>query len=129
MVGHLLVWLEGVAADPGRLVGQLPLLTAGERDLLLAGWNDTDRLVSAVVLPELFAVQVARTPDAVAVVCGDEQLSYRELDERSNRLARWLIGRGVGPEQFVGLALERSVDLIVALLGVAKAGSAYLPID
>ncbi|HEX8936194.1 MAG TPA: amino acid adenylation domain-containing protein, partial [Pseudonocardiaceae bacterium] len=129
MVGHLLVLLEGVAADPGRLVGQLPLLTAGERDLLLAGWNDTDRLVSAVVLPELFAAQVARTPDAVAVVCGAEQLSYRELDERSNRLARWLIGRGVGPEQFVGLALERSVGLIVALLGVAKAGSAYLPID
>lgn len=68
-------------------------------------------------LPELFTTQVIRTPDGIAVVAGDDELTYQQLNQRSNRLAHWLIARGVGPEQFVGLALERSIDLIVALLG------------
>src|SRR6185437_14982807 len=77
----------------------------------------------------LFAAQVTRTPDAVAVVVDGQQLSYAELDVRANRLARWLIAHGVGPERFVGLVLPRSLELIVALVAVAKAGGAYLPID
>ncbi|MBV9059576.1 MAG: amino acid adenylation domain-containing protein, partial [Pseudonocardiales bacterium] len=126
---QLLVLLGGMAADPGQPVAQLPVLTAVERDQVLAEWNDTFGEVPVATMPELFAAQVVRTPDAVAVVAGDDKLSYVELDERASRLARVLIGRGIGPEQFVGLALPRSVDLIVALWAVVKAGAAYVPID
>ena len=80
-------------------------------------------------LPQVFEAQVARTPDAVAVVCGDESLTYGELNVRANRLAHHLIGLGVGPERLVGLALERSLELVVALLATLKAGGAYLPLD
>ncbi|MGH3996724.1 MAG: non-ribosomal peptide synthetase, partial [Pseudonocardiaceae bacterium] len=96
---------------------------------MLVQWNDTARVVPAVVWSELFQAQVARAPESVAVVCGGAELSYAELNARANRLARLLIGRGVGPEQFVGLALPRSVDMVVALVAVAKTGAGYLPID
>ncbi|MGH3874774.1 MAG: amino acid adenylation domain-containing protein [Pseudonocardiaceae bacterium] len=129
MADHLLMLLAGIAADPDQPVWGFPLLTETERHRALVQWNDTERAVPAVVWPELFEAQVARTPDAVAVLCGGGQLSYRELNVRANRLARLLIGRGVGPEQFVALALPRSVDLVVALLAVSKAGAGYLPLD
>ncbi|HZS19595.1 MAG TPA: amino acid adenylation domain-containing protein, partial [Pseudonocardiaceae bacterium] len=129
MVQHLCTLLTGITTSPDRSLLQLPVLTAGERERLLVGWNDTAREVPGATVPEGFSAQVARTPDAVAVVAGHEQLSYAELNAKANRLARLLIGRGIGPEQFVGLALPRSADMIVALLAVAKAGAAYLPID
>ncbi|MGH3754099.1 MAG: non-ribosomal peptide synthase/polyketide synthase, partial [Pseudonocardiaceae bacterium] len=129
MADHLLVLLAGLAEDPDQPVWEFPLLTETERHCVLVEWNDTERAVAPVVWPELFEAQVVRTPDAVALVCGRDELSYRELNERANRLARVLIGRGVGPEQFVGLALPRSVEMVVALLAVAKAGAGYLPID
>ncbi|MGH3669764.1 MAG: amino acid adenylation domain-containing protein, partial [Pseudonocardiaceae bacterium] len=129
MVRHLVVLLGGIAADPDQLLSQLPLLSAVERDQLLVEWNDTTVETPAVTLPELFAAQVLRTPDAVAVVVEGVGLSYVELDVRANRLARVLIGRGVGPERFVGVALPRSVEMIVALLAVGKSGAAYLPVD
>ncbi|HEX8934394.1 MAG TPA: amino acid adenylation domain-containing protein, partial [Pseudonocardiaceae bacterium] len=129
MVGHLLVLLGGIATDPDQLVAELPLLSAAERDRLLVEWNDTHTPLPEATLPELFGAQAARTPDAVALVVRGDEFTYAELDERSNRLAHWLIAREVGPEQFVGLALERSVELVVALLAVSKAGAAYLPID
>ncbi|MGH3875074.1 MAG: amino acid adenylation domain-containing protein, partial [Pseudonocardiaceae bacterium] len=129
MADHLLVLLGGIAADPHCPVAELPLLPVLERDRLLVEWNDTDREVPAATVVQLFQAQVVRTPDAVAVACGGEQLSYRELNVRANRLARVLIGQGVGPEQFVALALPRSADLVVAVLAVTKAGAGYLPLD
>ncbi|AQA25888.1 amino acid adenylation domain protein [Rhodococcus sp. MTM3W5.2] len=127
--------LEAVAVDPDMRVGAIDLLGEDERHRVLVEWNDPDpdpdpdAVAENMTVPELFARQVERVPDAVAVVCGDRSLTYAELDRESNRLARVLISRGVGPETVVAVALPRSADLIVALLGVLKAGGAYLPID
>ncbi|WP_408990508.1 AMP-binding protein, partial [Streptomyces shenzhenensis] len=96
---------------------------------MVEGWNETGVVVAGVSLVELFEAQVVRCPGAVAVVCGDERVSFGELDERASRLAGVLVGRGVGPESVVAVVLERSVDLVVALLGVWKAGAAYVPVD
>ncbi len=92
-------------------------------------WNDTAKAMPEVTLPELFEEQVERTPDAIAVVYEEQELTYRELNERANRLAHVLVGRGVGPEDIVGIALERSPEMIIALLGILKAGGACLPVD
>ncbi|HSZ29468.1 MAG TPA: condensation domain-containing protein, partial [Pseudonocardiaceae bacterium] len=129
LAARLVRVLNLIIENPTVQVGRLDIVTDDERACLLIEWNDTERAVPSVVWSELFEAQVVRTPDAVAVVCGSEELSYRELNEQANRLARLLIGRGVGPEQFVGLALPRSVDMVVALLAVWKAGAGYLPID
>ncbi|MFD3457488.1 amino acid adenylation domain-containing protein, partial [Streptomyces sp. NPDC058691] len=129
-------WADGVqrvleTAVAGRTapVGRISILGADEVRQLLVEWNATAPEVPAATLPGLFSAQAARTPDAVAVVFGDTQVSYRELDERSNRLARLLIGRGVGPESLVGVLMERSPELVVTLLAVLKAGGAYVPVD
>lgn len=121
--------LEVIADDPDTPVGRVELLTAQERDRVLALGTGTVAGDAAEMLPALFAAQVAATPEATALVCGTASLSYRELDERSNRLARWLIARGAGAERLVALALPRSVDWIVALLAVWKAGAGYVPVD
>ena len=92
-------------------------------------WNDTARPIPDATIPELFAAQAARTPDAIALVCEDETLSYRELDQRANQLAHHLRSLGAGPETIVGLCVERSFDMVIALLGILKAGAAYLPLD
>ncbi|WP_281157714.1 AMP-binding protein, partial [Streptomyces sp. HYC2] len=100
------------------------------RHRVLVEWNDTARDdVLPVTFPQLFGASVERDPDAVAVVSGEESLSYRETDERANRLARVLTDAGVGPERLVALLLPRSADMIVAQLAVLKAGGAYLPVD
>jgi pristinamycin I synthase-3/4 len=121
--------LEAATAAPDAPLHQLSILSADERRELLEGYNATRREVPDATLPELFEAQVARAPDAIAVVFGEESLSYAELNARANQLAHYLIGLGVGPEALVGIALERSVEMIVALLGVVKAGAAYLPLD
>jgi amino acid adenylation domain-containing protein/non-ribosomal peptide synthase protein (TIGR01720 family) len=129
MVDHLLVLLAGIAADPDQPVRGLPLLTEAEQHRVLVEWNDTQQEVRQATLPELFAAQVAACPGAEALCCGSVSLSYAELDERANRLAHWLIGMGVGPERLVAVVLPRSVELVVALLAIAKAGGGYVPVD
>ncbi|MGW2378204.1 amino acid adenylation domain-containing protein, partial [Kitasatospora sp. NPDC001683] len=121
--------LHAVVADPAGPIGAVDLLTEAEHRLLTTGWNDTRREVPALTVPALFEAQVARTPDAPAVLFADTALSYAELNRRANRLARLLIGRGIGPESVVALMLPRSADLVVAMLGVLKAGAGYLPVD
>ncbi|MFI6172357.1 non-ribosomal peptide synthase/polyketide synthase [Nocardia sp. NPDC051052] len=121
--------LRQVVADPSTPVGSIDVLDADERDLLLDRWNDTTVDVEGITLVELFQAHVARTPQAAAVICGDTEFSYRDLETRANTLARVLISRGVGPDDVVAVALPRSAELIVALLAVLKAGGGYLPID
>ena len=130
MTDHYQELLEGIAADPGRRLSALPLLTDAERARLLVEWNATASVYPRdALVHELFEAWADQTPGAVAVVYGDESLTYRELDRRANRLANHLRELGVGPEVRVGVALDRSVDLVVALLAVLKAGGAYLPLD
>ena len=126
---RLLRVLEAVTADPQAPVERIEVLDAAERQRVLSEWNDTGREVPQGTLPELFQAQVARTPEATAVVFEGAELSYGEFNGRANRLARLLIARGVGPESLVAVVMERSADLVVALLAVVKAGGAYLPVD
>ncbi|MGA4844505.1 AMP-binding protein [Streptomyces sp. G45] len=125
----LIAHVRAVVAAGERPVGALDVVGGAERDRLLAAPDPTAAPLPGLTVPELFARQAARTPDAVALVSGDTALSYRELDERSSRLATALRRRGVGPETVVAVALPRSADLVAALLGVVRAGGAYLPVD
>ncbi|MEU8778348.1 amino acid adenylation domain-containing protein [Streptomyces sp. NPDC048606] len=121
--------LRQVTRTPEAPVGRLELITAGERELLREGWAGTVRDVPAGTVADRFAERAAATPDACAVVAGERRLTFAELDARAARLATLLAGRGVGPESVVALALPRSVDSVVAILAVLKAGAAYLPMD
>ncbi|MBB5927479.1 non-ribosomal peptide synthetase [Streptomyces echinatus] len=125
----LLRVLRAMADDPGVEVGRIELLDEAERRRVLHEWNDTAREHPAATWPALFEAQAARTPGATAVVFEDTELSYAGLNGRANRLARSLVASGIGPESVVALALPRSVELITAMLAVAKAGGAYLPLD
>ena len=129
IAGRFVRLLEAAVAHPDRAIGSLDILSGEERATILRGWNDTAHALSAATLPELFAAQVARRPDAIAVVFEDESLSYGALDRRANRLAHHLRALGVGPETVVGLCLARSLDMIVGLIGILKAGGAYVPLD
>ena len=124
------VLLEGIVAEPETAIGQLPLLLPDERERLVQEWNATAAdYPRESRLHDLIAAQVARTPDAIALEFEDERLSYAELDERANAVAWRLRGLGIEPGALVAVCLERSADLVVALLGVLKAGCAYLPLD
>ncbi|HKV12552.1 MAG TPA: amino acid adenylation domain-containing protein, partial [Thermoanaerobaculia bacterium] len=130
IAGHFRTLLAGAVADPGARLGDLPLLTAAERDQILVDWNERGTAPAAdLCLHELFAAQAARTPDAVAVIDAAERVTYGELDRISNLVAHRLRELGVGPEVFVGVLLDRSVDLVASLLGILKAGGAYVPLD
>ncbi|WP_346765427.1 amino acid adenylation domain-containing protein [Rhodococcus sp. 105337] len=121
--------LEAVVADPSCRVGDIDLLGADERVRVLERWNDTARPVPESTLLDRFDAQVAASPDAVAVVFEGESLTYAQFDARVNRLARYLISRGVGPEATVGLAVRRSLDLLVGMYAIVRAGGGYVPID
>ncbi|MFF4764747.1 amino acid adenylation domain-containing protein, partial [Streptomyces sp. NPDC001292] len=120
--------LEQIAADPEVRISQVDVLDGTERRTVLEEWNDSARPIPAATLPELFRAQAARTPDAPALI-GEQSFDYAELERRANQVAHWLIGRGVGPEDRVGVLMERSADLVVAQLGVSMAGAAFIPVD
>ncbi|MER6207751.1 amino acid adenylation domain-containing protein [Streptomyces sp. NPDC001642] len=126
---RLLRVLRSVADDPARPLESIDVLGAAERRTILHEWNDTGLELSGATYPQLLAEQVARTPDAVALVHEDTELTFAELDRRSNRIAHWLISRGVGRDDVVGLAMRRGPDLLCALLGILKSGGVYLPLD
>src|SRR6185295_3490733 len=112
-------------AHPDARISELPLLNEHERAVLLEKWNDTAvEYPHNTCLHDLFEQQAERTPDAVAAIFEQEQVTYEELNRRSNQLARYLNKLGVGPETFVGVLMERSIEMVVALLGVLKAGGA-----
>lgn len=130
IVGHFRNLLEGIVADPTQLISRLPMLSTEELEEILVDWGGAPAKPAVTGFAhELFEEQVARRPEAVALVLDDQKLSYWELNERSNRLAHHLISLGVGPDSIVAIALERSIDVLVALFAVLKAGGAYLPLD
>ncbi|MEM7132271.1 MAG: amino acid adenylation domain-containing protein [Chloroflexota bacterium] len=142
MAGNFQVLLGEIVKKPTQSIAELPMLTKAERHQLLVEWNASAGHPRGInghgtvtdypkdkCVHQLFEEQVARTPDAVAVVFDEEQLTYRELNERANQLAHYLRSLGVGPEKWVGICIERSLEIVVALLGTLKAGSAYIPID
>ena len=129
-MGHFVVLLEGAAADPKTAIADLPVLSDRERQGVLVGWNQTGApLPAEPAMHRLFEAQVRRTPAATAVVDGSTRLTYEQLNRQANRIARRLRALGVRPENLVGVCLERSANMLAALLGVLKAGGAYLPLD
>src|SRR5499433_2138961 len=129
LAGRLVRLLEAAVAAPDVAIGRLEVLSAAERRTLLEEWNATAHALPAATLPQLFAAQAAASPDAVAVVFAHEQLSYGELEARANQLAHHLRALGVGAESVVGVCLERSLELVVSLIAILKAGGGYLPLD
>jgi amino acid adenylation domain-containing protein len=130
MLGHFQTLLEGIVSNPDRRISDLPLLTEAEKHQLVVEWNDTKKdYPTDKCVHQLFEDQVERTPEAVAVVFEDQQLTYRELNTRANQLAHYLRQQGIQPDTVVALCLERSLEMVIAILGVLKAGGAYLPID
>ena len=130
LLGHFETLLGAIVENPNQPLSLLPILTNGERQQLLSEWNKTQVAYPVdKCIHQLFEEQVERTPEAVAVVFEDEQLTYRELNERSNRLACHLQSLGVGPEVRVGICLNRSLEMLIGLLGILKAGGCYLPLD
>jgi amino acid adenylation domain-containing protein len=121
--------LRQAARHPHRAVTTLEILTPRERQEILVRWNNSAREAPLATLPELFERQAARVPDAIAVAYGEQTMAYAELNARANQLARYLASRRAGPEQLVAVAMDRSPELVVALLAVLKSGAAYLPVD
>jgi amino acid adenylation domain-containing protein len=130
MLNQYATLLEAIVATPERLIADLPLMTETVRTQLLVDWNNTQTdFAREQTIHQLFQEQAARTPDELAIIFGNERVTYGELNARANHLAHHLRGRGVGPEVPVAICVERSVEMIVALLGVLKAGGAYVPLE
>jgi amino acid adenylation domain-containing protein len=130
LAGHWERVLAGFVRNPGQRLSEVELLSDREREQILVGWNQTAREYPRNrCIHELFEDQVEKTPGSVAVAYEDQQLTYRELNERSNRLARYLRKLGIGPDMVVGICMERSLEMVIGLLGILKAGGAYLPLD
>ena len=130
LLDHFQTLLEGVVQNSYQRVTEIPILTEAERHRLLVEWNDTSRdYPKDKCIHQLFEEQVEESPDAVAVVFENQQLTYRELNTRANQLAHYLRKLGVGPETLVGIRIERSLEMVAGLLGILKAGGAYVPLD
>jgi amino acid adenylation domain-containing protein len=130
MLGHFQVLLEAIVTNPQQRLSELPLLTPNEEQQLLVEWNKTQvEYPQKQCIHQLFAAQVQKTPEAVAVVCKNEYLTYKQLNAKANQLARYLQKQGVKPEEFVGICVERSLEMAIGLLGILKAGGAYIPLD
>ena len=130
MAGHLTVLLQGIVANPSRRISELPILTAAEHQQICVEWNETSADFPAdLCLHQLVMAQAGRTPDAVALIDSNQQLTYEELDRKSTQLAAYLRKQGIAPETPVGLYLEPSCEMIVGLLGVLKAGGVCVPLD
>lgn len=130
MLGHYCTLLGGMAASPDEPLSSLPLLTEAERKQLLYAWNNTrTQDTPAECAHQLFEAQVERVPHLAAVTFADKQITYSELNQRANQLARRLRRHGVGPDAIVGLLVERSPEMVIGLLGILKAGAAYVPLD
>ena len=130
ILGHLVTLLNGMIENPDRSLGELPILTEPENHTLLVDWNQNQKEYPRdVLVHQLFEAQVERTPNRVAVVYEDQQLTYQELNQRANRVAYRLRSLGVRGDTLVGLCLDRSLEMLVGLLGILKAGGAYLPLD
>jgi amino acid adenylation domain-containing protein/non-ribosomal peptide synthase protein (TIGR01720 family) len=122
-------FLDQTVADPDRLVARLAVVRPDERELLEVGWGSSARVLGGESVAELLDDRARGLPDVVALVCGEERVSFAQLRNRVNRFARLLLTRGAGPERVVALALERSVDMVAALFAVLRTGAAYLPLD
>jgi amino acid adenylation domain-containing protein len=130
LLSHFTTFLKGIAANSEEPMSYLPLITEKERHQLLVEWNDVKTEYSEdKSISQLFEAQVKQTPEATALIFGDERLTYRELNRRSNQLANYLRTLDVGPETLVGICVERSVEMIVGILAILKAGGAYIPLD
>ncbi|WP_172844394.1 non-ribosomal peptide synthetase [Tumebacillus algifaecis] len=130
MAEHFKKLLQGIAANPKRRLGEVPLITEQEMDIILHEWNGRQLDVDlSKCLHQVFQEQAERTPHAVAIVYQDRHMTYKELNQRANKLAHFLQKRGVGPEVTVGIAINRKPELIIGLLGILKAGGCYVPLD
>nr|WP_249596338.1 non-ribosomal peptide synthetase [Peribacillus frigoritolerans] len=126
---RFLNFLEKVAAAETQSIGEIELLLPEEREQVLQQWNRTEEELPSLLLPKLFENQVSKTPDLTAVMDEHTVLSYMDLNKRANRLSHLLLEKGIGPEKFVAIALNRSVDMVISMLAVLKTGAAYLPVD
>ena len=132
MAGHWQTLLASIVANPEQRIAELPLLTEEEQQQILVTWNETTNAANTkhdTCLHQLFESQVERTPNAMAIRCGNKHVTYRELNHKANQVAHYLQKQGVGPEVLVGICMERSLEMVVAMLGVLKAGGAYVPLD
>lgn len=130
LAGHFETLLASMVAEPNSAIGRLNLITAAEQQQLLTEWNATaTALPRGTCLHQFIEAQAQKTPDAVAVVCAEQELTYAQLNARANQLAAYLCKLGVRPESLVGLCCERSLDMLIGLVGILKSGGAYLPLD
>jgi len=127
--GHFQILLERLLADPDQSISRVPLLTEGERQNLLVDWNDTGKSYPGLLIHELFEAQAEANPDRTALVFRGRQLTYAELNVRSNKLAHYLGQRGAAAGALIGVGMERSFEMLVALLAILKSGAAYVPYD